>query len=89
MKRTLNILMVTMAFAFVFWITNTLLWPFTGVRCTMNPEYINVMRITEESYGSWGFVYSDGHQYQENGTWKNLWHFPQWRHVAINFKEIK
>ena len=67
----------------VVWINQSIMWPVTGVRMACNSEYLRVMRRTTRSYDSWGFDYSDGHQF-DGETWENLWHWPTWHRAHWN-----
>jgi len=81
MVRCLNGFAVACALVALLWINNAVLWPFTGIRYSINSESARLMRWTDAGYDSWGWDYSAGHQYQPDGTWKNLWHRPTWRHA--------
>ena len=88
MKRTLTIIALMSAIIMIACLNQMILWPITGIRYTINSEYICVMRWTTHGYDSWGFEYSHGHQYQSNGIRKNLWHYPTWRRAHWKFSSL-
>jgi len=89
----LNKLAITMAVIIAVivaaWLNNAWFWVWTGVRYSVNSEYVCVMQWSEHGYDSWGFEYSHGHQYHPDGTVKNLWHYPTWRRCHWSNKETK
>jgi hypothetical protein len=77
----------TTLIVFLLWVNNSILWPFTGIRYCLNSEYVRVIYMTPNSYRSWGLDYSYGLQCQENGSFKNLWHFPKWHKTKLIYEK--
>ena len=89
MKHTLTLALAILLLAATVWLNNAVLWLWTGIRYIANSEYVCVARWSAQGYDSWGFEYSHGHQFQSDGTRKNLWHYPTWRRAHWEHKESK